>query len=83
MKKVISIMTGIFMFLSAQVCFADSNAVYMVIDSSRNFDGQYIETKKQIKALPEKTLSVSDGEKVTAYIRVNDDGKYSIVRIEE
>ena len=78
MKKKILVMTALAFMLGTQVYHA-SNSVYMTIKSSRNFNNEYITEPVQIKAESTRLDPGTDGD-ITAYIRIDDDGTYEIVR---
>lgn len=62
----------------------ETQSVNIVISDSVNFDGDEItdSNRKQIEAVAKEDLSVQDGQEVKAYIRVNDDGSYDLMRTE-
>ena len=62
----------------------NTKPVDIVINESINFDGNHIteDNRRQIEAAAENNLSVSEGQEVKAYIRVNDDGSYDLMRME-
>ncbi len=70
MKKIASIIVASAILVCAQVCFAESKTVHMVINS-RNFTDRYTEDKLQIKAITDKEVPTADNAEVTAYVRVN------------
>lgn len=81
MKRKIALITAVLAILGAQLCHAADN-IYMTITDSVNFDDRYITEPVQIKAKVNRAVPKIGGE-IKAYIRVNDDGTYEIIRFGE
>ena len=62
----------------------NTKPVDIVIDESINFDNDYIPDGKsrRVEVNADESEPISEGQKVKAYIKVNDDGTYDLVRTE-
>lgn len=54
-------------------------SVNIQIDSSVNFNGKQITSSDKKQIATKSEAEIKDGEKVTAYVRVNDDGTYDLM----